>query len=185
MTKKYYRLRDDIYYPNRWYLGDILDENNWEYRNSANVEIPQKELQLEVYRIGEEMDFTLTEAYGIPIVSEAFKQATSTIKDLIFIPISFKDFKASTNYYVMIVNSFLEAVDEKKSSFKKFIKNDPIRPDKAGQYKYFYKLVIDSAKVENEIIFRLKGFSSAIIISEVIKSKIDFFNGIKLNLVSI
>ncbi len=56
---KYYRLKDDIEYPNRWYLGDILDVDGWELLSSV-PKIDNK-LDVELYQDGDEMDFTLSD----------------------------------------------------------------------------------------------------------------------------
>jgi hypothetical protein len=185
VKKKYYRLRDDTYYPNRWYLGDIVnDDNNWRYSEGTSVKIPTNELKIEVYQVGLEMDFTITNAYCVPIVSQAFKEAVSAITHLQFIPVTFDKLELSTNYYVMNINKLVDAVDEKKSDFRKFTVNDPIRPDKAGQYSSFFKLIVDEKRINGESIFRLNGSSLKIIVDEFVKSKIENFNGVDLTLVS-
>ncbi|WP_447971505.1 hypothetical protein [Nitrospira sp. M1] len=83
---KFYRLKDDVHYPNRWYLGDILEVDNWQLKNSApEINII---LDMEVYQDGEEMDITLSEVYGVPIVSQKVKDKLSIYQELAFLPVN-------------------------------------------------------------------------------------------------
>lgn len=44
----------------------------------------------------------------------------------------------------------------KKSGYKKFDAEDPVRPDLTGEYKVFTNLVVDPEKVGHRNIFRVK-----------------------------
>jgi hypothetical protein len=44
--------------------------------------------------------------------------------------------------------------DETNSDFQKFIENDPVRPDLAGHYRAFFKLIIDAEKTVHNHIAR-------------------------------
>lgn len=56
-----------------------------------------------------------------------------------------------------------------------FTPDDPVRPDLAGEYSGFFKLVIDNAKANasGHGIFRLARFNVAIIVSAQIKSTLE------------
>jgi len=184
MRQNYYRLLDDINFKERWYLGEIINQDNWKYTSGESVNSSNFQLKIEIFQEGKEMDFTLNEAYGVPIVSESFKKSVSIFNNLSFIPVLIENRELSTNYYIMVIEKLIEAVDEDKSEFDKFTKDDPIRPDKAGQYLAFYKLIIDPSKVQSEDIFRLKGFTNGIIISGKFKSQIQSFTGCKPQLLN-
>jgi hypothetical protein len=169
---RYFRLLDDIDFPNRWYLGDLSHDDNWIFTYGKTVSKDWKKLSLEVYQDGDEMDYTLTEGYLVPIVSEDFRSKLTGIKGIEFFPVSIHKKEIKNKYYVMVVTQTAEAVDESKSEFEKFEKDDAVRPDKAGDYRAFVKLVIDPLKAKGKEIFRLKKFDIAIIVSEHLKKKI-------------
>ncbi len=73
----------------------------------------------------------------------------------------------------MLIENKVDCVDEKRSEFKKFETNDPIRLDKAWQYKSFFKLVIDKSKTAETPIFRLAGFNVAIIVRDDVKRALE------------
>jgi uncharacterized protein DUF1629 len=169
---KYYKLLDNIYYPQRWYLGDIVpDDDNWKfiYGHRIDETTLSPNLEVEVYVDGRSMDYTKTEAYGVPVVSERLMKALSFIDTLQFIPVIIKNVK----YYVMVVCSLVDCVDESRSDFDRYEENNLVRPDKAGEYKCFYKLKIDAQRVGLNKIFRLKGYDIVIIVSEEIKHLIE------------
>lgn len=171
---QFYELKDDIEFPKRWYLGDVLNINNWDLLKSA----PEYEFHLKVSLVkdGEEMDFTYTEVYGLPVVSERIKRAISEFSGLHFIPLHIVNRVCDGNYYLMVVSNVVDCVDENKSIFRKFELNDPVRPDKAGQYRAFIKLYISPDKVESLDIFRLGNFEIALIVSEAFRSKLESLN---------
>ncbi len=172
---KYYDLMDDINYPNRWYLGDVLDVDNWSFLDPSPSIFEKDTYELEVYQNGEEMDLTLTEAFGLLVASEKVKKLFEAVPDAAvrFIPVTITNKKVSTNYYLMITMLKIDAVDQKKSDFTRYEKNDPVRPDFAGKYSGFYKLVIDESKAAGHSIFRIEGYDVTIIASEVVKQKFE------------
>lgn len=168
----YYRLIENINYPGRWYLGDILeDDDNWKftYGNRVNEHQLVNNLKVEIYQDGSPMDYTDTECYGVPIISERLMQALSFSKDLQFIPTVINDI----TFYIMVVCKQLDCVDENKSVFDKYLPNDPVRPDKAGEYRSIYSLKIDESKINGENIFRLSKYDIMIIVDECIKNRFD------------
>ncbi|MBE2898414.1 hypothetical protein HPC37_06235 [Pasteurellaceae bacterium 20609_3] len=93
---KYYRLLDDIEYPKRWYLGEINTIDNWQLLNKT-IDIENDALKLELYRDGREMDYTVTEVFGIPIVSDTLKDMVGNLDGLSFIPVKIENKKQSRN----------------------------------------------------------------------------------------
>ncbi|NOH29415.1 imm11 family protein [Vibrio mediterranei] len=168
---KYFELNDDINFPNRWYLGDISEVDNWELSTS----IPQgsANLKIELVRDGDEMDFTITEAYGVPIVSLKVREALNGIQGIAFIPVQVLGKKCTTEYFILVTSNIVECVDEENSEFQKFDKNDPVRPDKAGEYRAFMKLRLDARKIVDIDIFRLMKFEVAVIVSEQVKERLE------------
>ena len=177
---KYYRLRDDINFASRWYLGDMQHVDNWLYRNPPVDFMEPRKGNLEVYQHGNEMDFTLTERYAVPIVSEDFIGALSGLSEVdkpyhyvVFNKTEILDTAASKSYFTMAIETQLDCVDELKSDFTKYEINDPVRPDRAGEYSAFFNLVIDPSKTEGKHIFRIKKHLGAIIVSEEVKNRLE------------
>jgi hypothetical protein len=168
---KYYRLKDDINHPNRWYLGDVKGLDNWELISSDFK--ADTTYEIEVTQCGGEMDFTQTNAYAIPIVSEEVKKSLECYEELNFVSLKIVNKDCSQKYFAMIILESVKCVDESKSEFQKFEDNDPVRPDKAGEYRGFIKLWLNTERIIGVNVFRLKKFETAIIVSEVIKDRLE------------
>jgi len=77
---------------------------------------------------------------------------------------------------IMVLNALrlIRCVDEQRSVFEKFTIDDPVRPDKAGQYRYFDKLVLDRRAIPPDAhFFRIDGWRIALIVSEVVKNAME------------
>ena len=168
---KYFRLRDDIEFLNRWYLGDIYGIDNWKVLVTAPE--TTNSLKIELIQDGAEIDFTLSETYGVPIVSEKLRKEFTTCEELDFVSVRVGGKSCRKSYYLMVTRQLADCVDEKESDFQILEKNDPVRPDKSGQYRSFFNLKIDATKVGDLEVFRLKNFETAIVISENIKNKLE------------
>jgi len=166
----YYELTDDINFPNRWYLGDIAVADNWKLVQYLD---PEREYKIEVSRDGSEMDYTCNEAYGVSVVSKKFKDALAGIADITFAKANIIGKGSGSEFYIMAVPKELECIDEKESEFQKFEVNDPVRPDKAGEYRGFFKMVVNPDKCAGLNIFRVKGFNVAIVVSAEVKQKLE------------
>jgi hypothetical protein len=121
---KFYELRDDIYFPNRMYLGDISGiEDNWEFIYGKRIDernLP-KELANKIIQDGNPMDYTTSEGYNVPIVSEKIMKQPRGFNGVRFIPVLIDAKILHFKYYIMVVTNKLECVDEELSEFGKFI----------------------------------------------------------------
>jgi hypothetical protein len=172
MTTRYFRLTDDVHYPERWHLGEVEGIDNWALVMARAAPDASGEHVVKLYEPGREMDFTLNALYSVPIVSDRVRQALAGVPGLRFLPVRIEEAPSSRRFFVMVVDEVLDAVDESRSEFQKFAVDDPIRPDKAGQYKGIYKLVIDEAKAAGHPIFRLRGFLTAIIVDADVERRL-------------
>ncbi|SEH59429.1 hypothetical protein SAMN05660691_00390 [Rheinheimera pacifica] len=166
----YYELTDDINFPNRWYLGDVAFADNWELAKHLD---PEREYEVEVYRDGSEMDYTHNEAYGVSVVSRKFKEALAGISGIAFAKANIIGNRPDGEFYIMAVANEVECIDEEKSEFQKFEVDDPVRPDKAGEYRGFFKMVVDPRKCTGFHIFRIKGFIIAVVVSVQVKQRLE------------
>lgn len=170
---KYYLLKDNLDFPNRWYLGDIESIDNWSLTTgrAPNIPDPAKALGIELYQEGAEMDFTTTEGHGVPIVSSRFKRALGEPRGVRYLPVEIIGHSTQTQYFAMLIQTLADCIDESRSEFEQFTATDPVRPDKAGDYKAFFRLVLDNEKAQNagSPIFRLAKYDIAIVIDESIR----------------
>lgn len=133
-----------------------------------------------VKQAGTHLDYNLAGYASVSIVSEKFKKALAGLSEVddpyhnvVFEPVKIIDDVLKNNYFVMIIETQLDCVDESTSDYKKYEINDPVRPDCAGEYSVFYNLVIDPAKADGKHIFRIKKHLGAIIVSEEVMSRLE------------
>jgi hypothetical protein len=169
----YYELLDELYIPKkRWFLGSINFDGEWEfwkYVSPGEVDIPTKQLFVKTRRKGLSLDFTMAD-FELLIINEKVKNLIAN-EEVQFIPVKLEEEPNSKiNYYLLVVNKEIECVDESESIFVKWGKDDSIRPDKAGKYKSFEKLILNPDGIPEEAnIFRLKKYDRLIVISEKLK----------------
>jgi hypothetical protein len=96
-------------------------------------------------------------------------------KEVGFAPLKIMN-RDKQDLFLIQIKNIVECVDESKSIFKKFHKNHPVRPDMAGTYEYFEKLVIDKSKTKGHHIFRIKNYEIWVIVSEKIKNEFNRLN---------
>lgn len=173
MIKYYDIFIDDISFRSRWYLGEIYGIDNWMLRLRMQ-DIPLRDRQrTKLVQDGVEMDYTLASPYGVSVVSQTIKSLLQDIPDVGFMPLTIEGKHTSKSYFALVVYPHLKCVDETKSDFKKFMPDDPVRPDRAGDYNGFFKLIIDPLRVEGHDIFRIARSGSQLIISQKIKDRFD------------
>lgn len=171
----YYRLNSDVYFPGRWYLSDIGGSGikqvyNWQF--SAIGGAVDGEYEQSVSDDGKEMDFTLTNSFIVPIVSDRMKDILSFVEGVRFMRVAIaKD--TLRQYYIMVVDEFVDCFDESQSIFKVFTPGNPIRPDRVGDYHSVIKLMVDPARAEGHDIFRIKKYPIVVIVSERVKQALE------------
>lgn len=168
---KYYRLLDKLNIRNRWFLGEVYSSkkvNIWNYISIKNSKLDSNQkLVMDIIENGEALDFTFS-AFDVPIVSERIKSILDD-EEVFFIPINIK--KSKENFYILVIKKYIDAVDSDLSDFLLWEENNKIRPDLAGTYKVFKKLIVDGNKTESSNIFRIENYEIALIISEDIMKK--------------
>ena len=175
---KYFRVLDQLSEPpNRWFLKsiNIVEDKKislWNFLMPFKIELPENvKLAINIRTKGEPLDFTFAD-FDVLIVNEKvallFNEGECQL-----IPIKIDGISDSHEYYVCVILRCVECLDESRSVFDKFAIDDPVRPDKAGQYRGIYKLVIDHRKINDERIFRLKNAENIIIVNEELRREIE------------
>ncbi|MBK9413263.1 MAG: hypothetical protein IPN61_07510 [Bacteroidetes bacterium] len=171
----YYRLIDELYIPSqRWFLGSVNFDKEfdfWKYVSTGDVEIPKKELIINIREKGIPLNFTMAD-FELLIVDEKTLQLFKK-DEVMSIPVRIEGKENNLQYYILVIKDALDCVDEEKSVFDKWQIGSSIRPDKEGQFKFISKLVINRASVIGKELFRVKGFNVIIVINEELKNKFE------------
>jgi hypothetical protein len=173
MSRRYYRLLDDVTLPGRWELGIPLDasgnevEDPWMFRVGRPVS-PQHALLVPVDQPGTPLDFSLA-GFSTPVVSARVATVFSDLatRDIKLVPVDVQG--QAGPYAILVAARLIRCIDDESS--EEVIRWTPQdgRPDRVGQYRDVDGMRIDSARVGDAQVFRTWGWSIALIVSEDIK----------------
>jgi len=171
---KYFKLFDDMVTPGRWELGDVLAQDGSEpdLDRGRRFEGPRP-LVAEVFKEGRALDFCLS-SFNMPIASVRLANAVSAVAgaDVQCIPIMVPGQVGM----MMVLNSLrvVRCIDESRSWFDKYTKDDPVRPDKAGKYRSVPKLIVDPKIIPPDAhFFRIKDWEVVLLVSEAVKDAME------------
>ncbi|MHA3916281.1 imm11 family protein [Halovulum sp. GXIMD14793] len=184
---KYYLLRDDMWLDQsaeRWVFDCFkyeTDRANFEFVDPPVEYMEPCTYPIDLHRDGVPTDFSFTMDSGnIPILSRTAVGALSGLAEVdepyhhvVFEPVKIENKQVTQEYFVMIIETQIDCVDETKSEFQKYEVNDPVRPDRAGEYRSFFNLVVDPSKIGDRHIFRLRKHLGSIIVSEEVKRRFE------------
>ena len=180
INMKYYLLRQDLSIAEKWVLGDVMHVDNWNFSNPPVNFMEPGRYALEVRFDGIEVDYSLAGYASVPVLSErardsliGLSEVDQPYQNVVFEPVDVEGKQVSQNYFLMIIETQIDCVDEELSKFTKFSVDDHVRPDMAGQYRAFYNLAIDESKVGGVNIFRIKNYLGAIVVSEDVKRRFE------------
>ncbi len=172
----YYKLVDDLHtIKGRWFLGELNLDNPFDFWNYVRVNrVPKaladkRKLEISVRKKGHPLDFTFAD-FDVPVINSAVLSLIRS-DSVDVIPVELNGVIKQLTYYVLLLKVEVECIDETLSEFLKFDNHDLVRPDKVGSYRAFQKMIINPDLVNGLDIFRVKGFNSAIIISESLRKQ--------------
>lgn len=129
---RYYLLRDNWDEKGKWRLSPIHQCDNWLFSNPPAEYMEPCIYSASVEEEGKHTDYTLAGYASVPVVSKRFKEALVGLKEVdepyyhtIFEKVELSGSHIETDYFVMIIETQIECVDEVKSSFKKFTEDEP------------------------------------------------------------
>jgi hypothetical protein len=181
---RYYILSIDVYYPNRWYLGEIDEvENNWDFMSpntAPNSFFAPFTTSISWPENGKdfiETDYTDGGYAFVQYLSEKARDALCILPNasdqLDFYPVNIKNYLPAQPYYVMVIKQSPLCVDEDKSDYDRSEQKYGAAAMERGFlsiYPAFYKLIIDPSRTNDLDIFRLGGCRTYIIVSERLKA---------------
>ncbi len=168
----YYRMKSTYGYPDAWYLGDINTKNNWIFTKGVELDLSQfSNLTIEIDQEGIELDYTTTDAYGVPIVSKEMAECLfGYMNDIQLIPVSVPN--ARNDYFILVAKNKPDCVDRERAEFTLFEEGNDIRPDRVGDFEMIDVLRLDKSKIDKDI-FRIAGFTVLLIVSEKVKLELE------------
>ncbi len=171
---RYFILEDDMSerQRNRWHIGRVrLADDTIAFLNLGTpLDAPQP-LHAEVTHIGHVLDFCHT-SFGVPIATKVLADSIGFVAgtDLQCLPVTIG---GQTGMMALNALRLIRCIDERRSVYVKWTELDH-RPDKAGDYRYFEKLVLARQAVPHDAhFFRIKGYLIHIIVSETVKNAME------------
>lgn len=189
MRRKFYHLENDRGYPGRWHLSDLRDAANveydgreftygnridsgppfrlgfWKEEGSANVVPP-----LTLYRSyeGTSLDFTYTDD-SMPVATQRVADILGAIvgDDIQRFPVRVD--RMNKGYEIINVVALADCLDVERSDVTWWEEGNDIRPELAGLPWTVHPVFIDPTRVGDHHMFRIKTYTSPIIVSDVVK----------------
>jgi hypothetical protein len=126
-------------------------------------------LQISVLKTGAKRDVTFDIATSAPVLSARAAQILRSLGDEDIELISARVEGEADEYFVMNVLSLVKCLDEEKTQLVEKWTTDSYRPDRTGEYKRLWGIVIDPAPAIGRKFFRLWGSRQHIITSRAVK----------------
>ncbi|WPB75529.1 suppressor of fused domain protein [Archangium violaceum] len=177
MAQRYFELIDEMSSPDRWLLGDPVDEQGNEVRTrqfmSGEPSRFDGRLRVPIYHPGTSLDFSRADTSGIPVVSQKVADVLLTLApgDIQLIPVEMDS--RPEPYFLVNVSRLVKCIDDEACEEVLYWKPEDGRPDKVGQYRDVYGMRIDPSKVGDVKVFRPWGYKGSLIVSEDIKEALE------------
>jgi hypothetical protein len=171
MTSRYFRLLDDVHIAGRWHLGEVKQQGGFATDLLDTCPAHVERLEVAVSAPGRELAFCLS-SFATPVATTELAGAMAGVagSDLECIPLLVD---GRTGYLALNALRSVKALDERSSEFAKWTPWDH-RPELAGTYRRVVELRIDAAAIEPKLhLFRLEGWSIALIVSEKMKAAME------------
>jgi hypothetical protein len=172
MLMKYYVLVDDKRIRGRWYLkgpirspGEPLDPRTFTAGKSLDVS-QFSNLAIPLRRCGRPLDFTLAD-FDMPVMRADLAGGLERrcSGDVQLIPARVEG--TPGDYSIVNFTQTVACLDEKRSGVTWWTPGDG-RPEKVGQYMIVAHPQVDGTRVNGQLIFRIRGWENAIVVSEEI-----------------
>lgn len=171
MTKRFFRLADDLKVPHRWDLDTPTDSqgrqvDDGQFRLGTPVHITDR-LRIPVEIAGKPLDFTEA-GIMIPVVHVRVASMFAELApdDVQLIPVDVEG--QPDQYLILVATRLIRCIDEKASRIELWTHEDGV-PHKVGQYASVRDMRIDKAKVGSAQVFRCEGWTGPLIVSGEIK----------------
>jgi len=177
MARRYFELTEDMTSPDRWLLGDPLDEQGKEVRGrrfmSGEPTRVDGRLRVPVYHPGTPLDFTRVDTGGFPVVSEKVARVLAEVArgDVQLFPVEVES--RPEPYFLLNVACLVRCIDDAACVEVSYWTPEDGRPDKVGQYRAVSGMRIDPSKVGDARVFRPWGYRGTLLVSEEVKEALE------------
>ncbi|KAB2964110.1 MAG: hypothetical protein F9K16_05110 [Thermoanaerobaculia bacterium] len=113
------------------------------------------------------LDFSLAD-FDVPVLTARAAKVLGSIAGDSIQLLRARSEVGGEDLFVMNVLRIVECLDEGRSEFAKW-KLDDHRPDKMGQYRQVSRLRVDPRRARGQVILRVAGWRTAIVVSKVVK----------------
>jgi len=177
MEKRYYRLIDDIYVPDRWTLGGPLDERKqeirtWLFERGEPAQVEGR-MRIPLYDPGKALDFSFVAGTTLPVVHARVAAIFEELApgDVQLIPVEVEG--ESEPYVLLNVTRVVKCIDDEASDEVRYVTPKHGLPDQLGEYRSVIGMRIDTSKVGDTQVFRTWGWRVVIVVSEAIKEALE------------
>lgn len=171
MPRRFYELSSDVQIPGRWYLGDPLEEDPWQFTEGHSVRVASP-LTVPIYQPGRPLEFSLS-GTGIPIVHARAASVFAELApgDVQLLPVDVTGEPGP--FGILVATHLIRCIDDQRSTEVLFWTPEDGQPDKVGEYRSVYGLRIDPTPVGTAQVFRPWGWPVALIVSEALKEALE------------
>lgn len=177
MPMRFFKVFDDVYIPDRWELGSVLDPqgreiDTWLFKRGEPVH-PEGRLRIPIEIPGKPLDYSHLVSGPIPVVHARVAAVFAELapEDVQRIPV---DVDGQTEPYVLLnITRVVKCIDDEKSSEVRYWRPEDGIPEKTGQYMSVMGMRIDPSKVGEARVFRTWGWRGTIIIPEELKQALE------------
>jgi hypothetical protein len=177
-AKCFFDLTADAYVPGRWYMAEPTTpdgqeiEDVWAFSYGEPV-APPGPLRIPLSRPGNPLDFTTSGVGMKPILSartaNVFREMAP--HDVQLFPVDVEG--QAEPYYLLVVARTVRCIDDAACEEAQRYTVADGRPERVDRYQAISGLRIDKSKVGDARVFRLWGWSPALIVAGEIKSALE------------
>lgn len=175
MSSKFFRITDDHMYAGRWFLRGPVHSDGSESDPRAFIRglpVPTlADIEIAMRQPGQPMDFTLAD-FDMPVVTRALGAAIDKFAPGVAQRIPVRVAGSVGEFDILNVTRVVRCLDEKRSSIQYWTAQDG-RPEKVGQYRTIVDLSVDADCASGETLFRLEGWTIALIASDSLRVKLE------------
>jgi hypothetical protein len=175
-SRRFFRLYDDVYFPERWHLTGPFDAQGQEPEDFWQFSIgePVKDLGPLSMRYdvpGQPLDYSHG-GVDVPIVHDRVAEVFRKLApgDVQLIPVQVEE--QSDPYFILVVTRLIRCIDENASRILRWTPEDE-EPEKVGQIRSVRELHLDKSRIGDAQIFRPEDWDVEIIVSEEIKEALE------------
>lgn len=175
MSKRFFRLTDDMSVPHRWHLAmpqdrQGLDVDDGLFMRGAPACVAER-LTIPIESAGKPLDFTEA-GIMIPVVHVRIAAVFVELApdDVQLLPVDVEGYPEQ--YLILVATRLFRCIDERASRIQLWTHENGI-PDMVGKYFSVRDMRIDKAQVGSARVFRCEGWEGPLIISGEIKDALE------------